>query len=72
MKIALQRGQFLRVVDGAGSAVTAHAGEVWVTEEDSARDFVLRPGQNLILRRSGLTLVEAFDDAAISVEPLQA
>ena len=46
MTIDLQRGRFLRVVDGAGSTLTAHAGSVWVTEEDSPRDVVLRAGQS--------------------------
>jgi hypothetical protein len=68
MRIDLQRGRFLRVMDGAGSTVTAHAGSVWVTEEDGARDVVLRAGQSLRLRRRGLALVEAFSDAAISFE----
>jgi len=66
MTIDLQRGKFLRVMDGAGSTVTAHAGSVWITEQDSPRDVVLRAGQSLRLRRSGLALVEAFSDAAIS------
>ena len=68
MKIALQRGQFLRVVNGAGSTLTAHGGAVWITEERNPRDVVLRSGQNLILRRSGVALVEAFDDATVFLE----
>jgi Protein of unknown function (DUF2917) len=68
MTIDLQRGRFLRVMDGAGSTLIAHSGSVWVTEEDGERDVVLRPGQSLRLRRPGLALVEAFSDAAISVE----
>jgi hypothetical protein len=68
MRIDLQRGRFLRVMDGAGSTLTAHAGSVWVTEEDSARDVVLRAGQSLRLGRRGLALVEAFDDADLSFE----
>jgi Protein of unknown function (DUF2917) len=66
MKIDLQRGRFLRIQGGAGSTVTAHAGSVWITEEASMRDVVLRPGQCLKLRRPGLALVEAISDAAIS------
>jgi hypothetical protein len=66
MKIDLQRGKLLRILGGAGSTVTAHAGSVWITEEASPRDVVLRPGQTLKLRRSGLALVEAISDAAIS------
>ena len=68
MRIDLERGRFLRVMDGAGSTLTAHAGSVWVTEEDNERDVVLKAGQSLRLRRPGLALVEAFSDAAVSFE----
>lgn len=67
MKIDLRRGKFLRIRGGAGSTVTAHAGSVWITEEANPRDVVLRPGQSLRLRRSGLALVEAISDAAVSI-----
>ena len=67
MTIELQRGSFLRVTDGAGSTVTAHGGELWITEQDSLRDVVLRPGQSFRLARPGLALVEAFSDASISL-----
>jgi hypothetical protein len=66
MTIDLQRGGFLRVREGAGSIVTAHAGSVWITEQDNPRDVVLRPGQSYRLARRGLALVEAFSDASIS------
>jgi len=68
MTIGLQRGRFLRVVDGAGSTLTAHGGEVWITEQDSTRDVLLRAGQSFTLERQGLTLVEAFSDASISFQ----
>jgi hypothetical protein len=68
MKIALQRGQFLRVVNGAGSTLTAHGGSVWITEQDNPRDVVLRAGHNMTLRRSGVALVEAFEDASLFLE----
>ena len=68
MTIDLQRGRFLRVVDGAGSTVIAHAGSVWLTEQDNPRDVLLRPGQSFRLARRGLVLIEAFSDASISFE----
>lgn len=68
MRIDLQRGKFLRVRQGAGSTVTAHAGSVWITEQDNPHDVVLRPGQSFTLARKGLALVEAFSDASISFE----
>jgi hypothetical protein len=66
MTIDLQRGRFLRLMDGAGSTVTAHGGEVWITEQDSARDVVLKPGQSFTFGRAGLALLEAFSDASVS------
>ena len=66
MKIDLPQGTLLRILGGAGSTVTAHAGSVWITEEANPRDVLLRPGQSLKLRRPGLALVEAISDAAIS------
>jgi len=64
--LRLQRGQLLRT--WRGNTVTAHAGTVWITEQDSWRDVVLRPGQRFTLGRPGLALVEAVSDAAISLE----
>jgi hypothetical protein len=69
MTIELQRGKFLRVLDGAGSTLTARHGEVWITEQDSVRDVVLRRGQSFTLGRRGLALVEAFSDASVSLDP---
>ena len=58
MTINLQRGQFLRVVDGAGSTVTAHGGAVWITEENSARDVVLVKGAIHELSLDGVVIAE--------------
>jgi hypothetical protein len=66
MTIDLTRGKFLRIREAAGSTVTAHAGSVWITEQDNPRDVVLRPGQSFTLGRQGLALLEAFSDASIS------
>ena len=68
MRIELSRGQLFRLTRGAGSTVTAHAGSVWITEENSRRDVVLRSGQSFTFQRSGVALVEAFSDAEVSVE----
>ena len=68
MTIDLQRGKFFRVHGGGGSKLTALAGSVWITEEDSLRDVVLRAGQSFVLARRGLALVEAFSDASISLD----
>ena len=69
MRIDLQRGEFLRLNRSAGKTITAHAGSVWITEEDNLNDVVLAPGQSFTLARQGLALVEAFGDASISFGP---
>jgi hypothetical protein len=66
--INLQRGRFLRLQHGAGSTVVTHSGSVWITEQDNQHDVVLSPGQSFTLSRPGLTLVEAFSDASISLD----
>lgn len=67
--IDLHRGKLVRVREGAGSTVTAHAGTVWLTEQGSLRDVLLGPGESFTLDRPGLALVQAFSDASISIDP---
>jgi hypothetical protein len=68
LAIDLHRGKLVRVREGAGSTVTAHAGTVWLTEQGSLRDVLLRPGESFTLGRPGLALVQAFSDASITFE----
>ena len=67
MKIALGRGQAVPLRDAKGRTVRAHAGRVWITEENGSRDVVLEAGESFRLDRSGLAVVEAFSDASISI-----
>ncbi|MGH2668811.1 MAG: DUF2917 domain-containing protein [Burkholderiales bacterium] len=64
--LRLARGQTLKVRDGAGSTLCAREGTVWITEENSPRDVVLKPGNCFRLGKPGLTIVQAFADASVS------
>jgi hypothetical protein len=66
--IHLRRGRIVRLPERAGTTVTACAGAVWITEQDSPHDVVLTAGQSFTLARPGLALVQAFRDAAILVD----
>ena len=57
---AAERGQTLKVVDGAGSTVCAGEGAVWITEENRPRDIVLEPGNCYRLRERGVAVIEAL------------
>ncbi len=71
MKLELRNGavrlgpnQTLRVVDGAGSTVSALEGSVWITEENQPNDIVLTPGDSYRLRQRGVALVNSLGGAA--------
>jgi len=65
--LRLERGQTLRVVDGAGSTICAHSGTVWITEERRAKDVVLSPGSCYELRELGVAIVEALGQASLTL-----
>ena len=64
--LRLQRGQTLRVLDGAGSTVTAANAAVWITEENRPRDIVLEPGSTYRLANRGVAVIEALGEASVS------
>jgi len=65
--LRLARGQTLKLTDSVGSTICAREGTVWITEEDSRKDVVLEPGSCYRLGKPGLTLVQAFADAQVSL-----
>ena len=64
--LQLQRGQTLRVVDGAGSTVCAGKAALWITEENRPRDIVLEPGGCYRLAARGVAVIEALGETSVS------
>ncbi len=64
--LQLQRGQTMKVVDGAGSTVCATHAAVWITEENRPRDIVVEPGSCYRLRERGIAVIEALGEASVS------
>ncbi len=65
--LQLSRGQTLKLQDAVGSTICAREGTVWITEENSRKDVVLEPGYCFRVNRTGLTIVQAFADASVSL-----
>lgn len=63
----LNKGQTLRVRDGAGSTVCCRSGALWVTEENRPRDVLLGPGACHLLSQRGMALVQALGDADVAI-----
>jgi hypothetical protein len=53
--------------DAVGSTICAREGTVRITEENSRKDVVLEPGYCFRVNRPGLTIVQAFADASVSL-----
>ena len=64
--LQLERGQTLRVVDGAGSTVCAAGAAVWITEENHLHDIVVEPGGCYRLANRGVAVIEALGSASVS------
>ena len=65
--LRLARGQTLKIQDAVGSTICAREGTVWITEENSRKDVVLEPGYCFRVAHPGLTIVQAFADASVSL-----
>lgn len=61
----LGRGQTLKLRDSEGSTICANEGALWITEENGRDDVILQAGACYRVASGGLTVVQAFSDAAV-------
>ncbi|HEX6138724.1 MAG TPA: DUF2917 domain-containing protein [Casimicrobiaceae bacterium] len=66
--VTLERGNVLRILDGRGTQLTPASGVLWITEERSANDTVLLPGDTHRLGNPGTTVVLAYRPGRIVLE----
>jgi len=57
----------LPLSDAQGVAVMVMWGKVWLTQEGDIEDHVLHAGDTKRVDRNGLTLMQALDEAAVSI-----
>ena len=56
---------------GRGTLVRVVAGEIWLTQEGAAEDYVLVGGQSFRLDRNGAALAHAFRGSVVCLEEPQ-
>ena len=66
---ALPRGQLLRIDDARGQLVQCLEGTLWMTQQDHPQDLVLEAGDEAIIERDGLTVLQALGDARLVLAP---
>jgi hypothetical protein len=55
--------------DNRWRMIVCVSGEVWVTQKCDLRDYVLEPGEILVVTQRGDVLVEALSTASVVVTP---
>ena len=65
--IALESGQVVTLDDAQGTRIVTRIGAVWATEEGEMRDYVVGPGDQLVVARGGRTLVQALKPSWITL-----
>jgi hypothetical protein len=65
--IAMARGGLLRIDEPEGLLVHVAEGELWLTQDGSARDDMLRAGQWFRIRHDGTAVVQAFRHSRLSL-----
>jgi uncharacterized protein with PhoU and TrkA domain len=66
-ELALDAGQVLTLDDAEGLRILARSGAVWVTEEGSSQDHIVRPGDTLVVAHPGRTVVQALQPSWIAL-----
>lgn len=69
LRMELERGQTLGLLDACCTSVSVQAGEIWVTQEGDRADYVLGAGERLVLQRDGLAVLQALADARVAIGP---
>lgn len=61
----LKRGDTMTFKRGRGTEVQVVDGNVWLTQLRDHRDYVMHPGDRVVLNGKGTTLIYAFADSSL-------
>lgn len=71
IEATIPAGTLLRLRDHRGCSVRVCSGQIWVTEEGSLGDPVLTEEAPYRITHDGLTLLQAFEEARVTIIPPQ-
>jgi hypothetical protein len=66
--LALETGQVVTLDNAAGRRISAKEGLLWITEEGSRKDHIVRQGDAHIVRHAGRTVVQALKNAWVAIQ----
>ena len=59
MEFEIDKGSIQRIDAAAGDRLHVRLGDVWVTQHDDSKDYMLRTGESMLLSGGGPTLAMA-------------
>ena len=65
--VGMPRGTSLCIADGRGILVNVSHGEVWLTQDGSNKDHLLRSGESFRLDRDGAAILHSFRRSAVTL-----
>jgi hypothetical protein len=60
-------GQLFVLKDRIGSQVTVRRGQLWITQENDARDIILNTGDSFTLERAGKAILQGMPCAHFDI-----
>jgi hypothetical protein len=65
----IERGALLKIEAAPGDRLRVQLGDVWITQHEDSKDYVLRSGESMILSGKGATLAMAYKRTLLSWYP---
>ena len=65
--VFLEHRGVLRVTNGTGLLVAAHAGTLWITENGDPRDVIVTSARSYRIEGNGLVIINALEPASVTI-----
>jgi hypothetical protein len=69
-RVGLHKGELWRLgEDMRGLGIQCAEGALWVTQQGDPRDYVLGPGEQFVITRHGVVVVQAIRESHLRIAP---
>ena len=66
--LALNTGEVVTLDHAAGHSIFARSGTIWITEEGNRQDYIVGPGETLVVQGRGRTVVQALQCSWVKIQ----
>jgi hypothetical protein len=69
VRLALARGELVRIANARGASIHDEAGVLWITLDRDLKDYFVKAGESLQINDDGPAVIYALEAATFRVEP---